>query len=221
MTSVTNVSTNGTPPTTSTTPNSMMSIGKDQFLKLLVTQLKNQDPMSPMQPNEFAAQLAQFSSVEQLIQLNDSMTNQSAAVQMSTLAGQASLGASLIGRQVVAEGNDVVIPPDGKAGIRIDIGGIGGAATLTLKDAKGAVVATRDLGALPAGHQTVALPTDLPPGSYTYAVTVKGSQDASVSVMTYTTGVVDAVQFDNNQILLRLGGLKVPLGNVAEIDPAP
>jgi hypothetical protein len=40
-------------------------------------------------------------------------------------------------------------------------------------------------------------------------------------VTTYTTGVVDAVQFDNSQILLRLGGLKVPLGNVAEIDPAP
>ena len=84
----------GSPSSTAT----MNSIGKDQFLQMLVAQLKNQDPMSPMQSNEFAAQLAQFTSVEQLIQLNGSVNSQSEAVQIATLAGQAALGASLIGR---------------------------------------------------------------------------------------------------------------------------
>ena len=207
----------GSPSSTAT----MNSIGKDQFLQMLVAQLKNQDPMSPMQSNEFAAQLAQFTSVEQLIQLNGSVNSQSEAVQIATLAGQAALGASLIGRQVVAEGNQVSIPADGKASVRIDVGGTGGTATLTLKDSSGKTVATRDLGAIASGQQTVALPTDLPPGDYHYDITIKDSTNAAVSVLTYTTGVVNAVEFNSGQILLRLGGLKVTLGSVAEIDPAP
>lgn len=197
------------------------SINKDQFLQLLVSQLKNQDPMEPMKPNEFAAQLAQFTSVEQLIQLNTSVNNQSAALQISTLSGQAALGASLIGRQVVAEGDQVSIPADGKASVRIDVGVGGGRGTLTLKDSTGKTIATRDLGSIAGGHQTVALPTDLPPGDYHYEIAVKDSKDAAVAVATYTTGVVSAVEFNSGSIVLRLGELKVTLGSVAEVDPAP
>jgi flagellar basal-body rod modification protein FlgD len=200
--------------------NSMASIGKDQFLKLLVTQLKNQDPMSPMQPNEFAAQLAQFSSVEQLVQLNDTVGAQATAVQMSTLAGQASLGASIIGRWVACEGNQVTVPATGAAQVRADIGGSGGKAKLTLTDSTGKVVATRDLGTVRGGLQTLTLPSDLPQGDYTYQLEVK-SGDNNVQVTTYTTGVVDAVEFDSGKIMLRLGGLKVSLGSVAQIEAVP
>jgi flagellar basal-body rod modification protein FlgD len=206
---------------TTTKSGSIASIGKDQFLTLLVTQLKNQDPMSPMQPNEFAAQLAQFTSVEQLIQLNTAVNDQSAAVQVSTLAGQAALGASLIGKQVVAEGNGVTIPATGQGSIRADIGGTGGDATITLKDSTGKIVATRDLGSVAAGHRTLTLPADLPAGDYSYQLTVKDSKQASVTVTTYTSGVVSAVEFDSGQIMLRLGGLKTSLGSIAEIGPAP
>jgi flagellar basal-body rod modification protein FlgD len=219
MSSAINAVTSGTSPI-ATGSSSIASIGKDQFLKLLVTQLKNQDPMSPMQPNEFAAQLAQFSSVEQLVQLNDSVGAQSTAVQMSTLAGQASLGASIIGRQVVCEGNQVSIPDTGLAQVRVDVGGSGGKAELTLTDSSGKVVATRDLGTVKGGVQTLDLPNDLPKGDYTYALKVK-SGDNTVTVTTYTTGVVDAVEFDGGKIMLRLGGLKVSLGSVAQIESAP
>ena len=204
----------------SSTTGSIASIGKDQFLKLLVTQLKNQDPLSPMKPNEFAAQLAQFTSVEQLIQLNDGMANQSAAVQISTLAGQASLGASLIGRQVVADGHQVVIPASGSAQVRVEVGASGGAGTLTISDSSGHVVATRTLGQIPGGRQTLALPSDLPAGTYSYALSVKDPNGKNVNVTTYTTGIVDAVHFDAGQIVLRMGGLKVLLGDVAEIETA-
>ena len=103
----------------------------------------------------------------------------------------------------------------------LDVGVGGGKGTLTLKDSTGTVVATRDLGMIAGGHQTVTLPTDLPPGDYSYNVSIKDSKDAAVSVATYTTGVVSAVEFNAGSILLRLGGLKVALGSVTEVDPAP
>ncbi len=61
------------------------SLGKDDFLKLLVTQLSNQDPMSPMDNSQFVAQLAQFSSLEQLISIRDA--SESTAAMLSQLLG--------------------------------------------------------------------------------------------------------------------------------------
>jgi len=199
---------------------SLAAIGKDQFLQLLVTQLKNQDPMSPMQPNEFAAQLAQFSSVEQLMQLNTSVDAQATAVQLSTISGQASFGASIIGRQVIAEGAQVEVPASGSAAIRVDVAGTGGNATLTLRDATGKVVATRDLGVVKGGFQTLSLPADLPAGDYAYELAVKDG-DATVKVTPYTVGNVDAVEFEDGKISLRLGGLHIALGSVSQITARP
>ena len=66
-------------------------LGKDQFLQLLVTQLRNQDPMQPMQDKEFIAQMAQFTSLEQMMNMSG---------QMTALRNSAALSASLIGKQV-------------------------------------------------------------------------------------------------------------------------
>jgi flagellar basal-body rod modification protein FlgD len=62
-----------TPTPTKTTTKANDAMGKDEFLKLLVAQMKNQDPLNPMDGQQMAAQLAQFSSVEQLISANDTL----------------------------------------------------------------------------------------------------------------------------------------------------
>jgi flagellar basal-body rod modification protein FlgD len=64
----------GTTGSTGSTSSTSSSSGKDMFLKLLVEQLKHQDPESPMDSSQFVAQLAQFNSVEQLIGINDKLT---------------------------------------------------------------------------------------------------------------------------------------------------
>ena len=92
-------------------------IGKDGFLKLLITQLQNQDPLDPMKNEDFAAQLAQFSSLEQMQNLNESFNDLMALSQVSSTA-------SLIGKEVTyqdqttgafvsGEVERVLIKPDG------------------------------------------------------------------------------------------------------------
>lgn len=78
-------------------------LGKQDFLTLLVTQLKNQDPLNPDDPTEFTAQLAQFSSLEQLFNLNDSM--ESLSQSYATSSKTASL--ETIGKDVVYEGSTI------------------------------------------------------------------------------------------------------------------
>ena len=197
------------------------ALGKDAFLKMLVAQLKNQDPMNPMDGKDLAAQLAQFSSVEQLTQLNTAIATQTQVSQMDTLVGQSALSASLIGRNVEAVGNSVVVDPTTPTTVKVDIAGTGGAGTLTLKDANGNVVATRDLGPLRVGDgQTLTLPADLPAGKWSYSVDVKAANGKTATVTTYETGVVSAVEFKNGNIVLTAGGLEIPLSDLVRIEPA-
>jgi flagellar basal-body rod modification protein FlgD len=210
----------GTTTSTSTTA-AKNALDKDAFMKLLVAQLSHQDPLSPLQPDQMAAQLAQFTSVEQLTKLNDSMTLQTQATQVSTLASQSALSASLIGHQIEAVGNQVLIPSSGKAEILADIGGSGGKATLTLTDVNGKTIATRELGPVkPGTSQTLQLPSDLPPGTWKYSLSVKGSNGAAASVTTYSSGVVSGVEFKNGEIVLQAGGLEISLSDLVRIAPA-
>ena len=93
----------GAATTTATTASTRNVIGKDEFLKMLIAQLKHQDPMNPMDGTAFTAQLAQFSSLEQLQNINTQLT--------SFTRQQQSLGntqaVNLIGREVLAKGDTI------------------------------------------------------------------------------------------------------------------
>ena len=194
-------------------------LGKDEFLTLLVAQLRHQDPLNPLAADAFAAQLAQFSTVEQLTKLNTTVAAQQAESAARTLLDKTNLGASLIGRHVIAEGNQMTVAADGTGSIHVDVGGSGGKATLTLYDAAGNTVGTRDLGNVNGGSTTHKVPTDLPPGNYYYTLAVENGAGEQVSVRTYTEGVVDGVAFEGGQVLLRIGTLRVPLDKLSEITP--
>jgi flagellar basal-body rod modification protein FlgD len=192
---------------------------KDAFLTLLLTQLQNQDPLSPLQAHEFASQLASFTSVEQLTQLNAELAFQTDGVLLATQLSKTALSASLIGRQIVAEGDSVIIPDSGSAVVHVDVGATGGSATLRLLDASGKEVASRDLGVIPGGRQTLSLPDDLPAGTYRYELLVTDEQGSAVPVVTYTAGVVEGVTFRDGQILLRIGSIEVDLEALTDIGP--
>lgn len=75
-------------------------LGKDAFMKLLVTQMRNQDPLSPMEGQQFAAELAQFSSLEQMQNLNDNILGLAVLQQNNALMSQLTSSSTLIGHEV-------------------------------------------------------------------------------------------------------------------------
>jgi flagellar basal-body rod modification protein FlgD len=198
------------------------AMGKNEFLKLLVAQLQHQDPMNPMQGDQMAAQLAQFSSLEQLQNINTTLTNQSGA--FGSLLGAAQAGAAIntIGHTITAIGNGVQVGgPSGQTSVEAELGGAGASATVHIFNSAGAEVGTTTIGALSAGKHTIdisAATKGLPTGAYTYSVDVKDSAGNAVAVQTYTTGKVDGVSSSASGITLTIGGIAVPYGNVVKVN---
>lgn len=210
----------GSTSSSSTGASSRTTLGKNEFMSLLLTQLRYQNPLNPLEPQEFAAQLASFSNVEQLSQLNEQLAAQTESIELSTIMTKAAFSSSLVGRNVVASGDKVTIPESGHGAIRVEVGTGGGMATLELRDASGRVVARRDLGAIDGGKQTIPLPSDLPSGTYTYSLEVKSAEGTPVDVATYSMGTVDGVLFRNGQIILQIDGMELSLDDVVEIGPS-
>ena len=198
-------------------------MGKDDFLKLLVTQLKHQDPLEPSKPEEMAAQLAQFSSLEQLVNLNQELSGLADTSAITTLAQKTNVGASLIGRHVIAKSDSLTVVGGQPTSLTFQVGGSGGHAALRVLDKSGKEVATQDLGTVGAGRQRFVIdPGTVAPGEYTYEVAVVGEDGTPADVTTYSDGVVDSVQFEGGNLTVRAGNLSFTLDQIVEIDaPSP
>ena len=121
-------------------------LNQEDFLTLMITQLKNQDPMKPMDPAQYVGQLAQFSSVSGLAEINE----QIGALTSSLRGNQVLDGAGLIGRTVIAAGNDIYLPEAVEGEVRGPQGLIkvppgSSAVQLVVKDSSGALVRTQAL----------------------------------------------------------------------------
>ena len=198
------------------------SLGKDEFLQLLVTQLRHQDPLNPLDAAAFASQLAEFSTLEQLVQLNDKFEGQSQSLALMNLSMNTNLAASLVGRSVIAQGNQVVVSSSGQATVTVEVNGVGGRASVRVLDVGGSEVGVFSVGNIGGGRQTIPLDgLNLAPGAYRYEVTVTGTDSIPVDVTHFATGVVDGVQFADGGILLRAGDLLIPLALLVEIEAGP
>ena len=190
-------------------------------MQILVTQLENQDPMDPVQPDQLASELAQFTSVQELSQLNTDATDQLSAVTDNTQAVEANMATALIGRPIIATGSEVnVSSSSNTTSVLADIGGTG-QGVLTLTNAQGQTVATYNLGTLNAGNQqTLSFNTQgVTPGAYNYSLTVTGSSGSSVSVATYITGTVTGVNVTTGTPTLDMGDLSAPITSLYEVLP--
>jgi flagellar basal-body rod modification protein FlgD len=198
------------------------NLGKDEFLKMLVAQLRYQDPMNPMDGQQMAAQLAQFSSVEQLIALNDKLETQASsdAALLQSLNNNVALGT--IGRSVLAVGDALELPAEHAADttVTFTVGGAGGSATLEVLDEGGNVVGSRPLGVVGGGKQSASLggaAAGLAPGAYRYAVKVTDSRGEAVAVQTLVSGTVDGVRYDASGAVLTAGPLAIEVGKVVQV----
>jgi flagellar basal-body rod modification protein FlgD len=187
-------------------------------MTLLLTQLQNQDPMNPLESHEFAAQLADFTSVDELGQINQALASQLANMQYASVLSETSFSAALVGKQVLAEGDRFHVTDRESPTITVNIADAGGTARLRIYDEDGLEVASRDLGNLAGGRQTIEIPDDLDNGTYRYELEVTDGGGNDVDVTSYVAGRVDRVLFQNGTIGIVVGGVEIGLGALIEIN---
>ena len=224
---VNNVTGTGSPSGTGTSANDTTplgpggKLGKNEFLKLLVTQLRYQDPLNPLQGEEMAAQLAQFSSLEQLVNIGEALKAQEDGNAALVAAVTNSTAMNTIGKEVTAVSDQVYVPADGDAEVSFMSAGAGNA-TLTITDSKGKVLGTRDLGYLAGGEHTVDVgnaAAGLKEGGYRYVIDVKAPDGKAVDVETYTTARIDGITYGQDGALLTAGPLRIKPGSIVTIGP--
>ncbi len=195
------------------------ALDKDAFLSLLITQLQNQDPLNPTDSVEFTAQLAQFSSLEQLGHVNENL-KQLQHFQASINNSQA---VSLIGKEITASGHALNLAEGQPAGCDFKLEGDAAVVVVSIYDHTGEFVKSFESQNLTAGHHTLVWDgTDqngspAPPGNYTFEVMAADANGNSIQTATFFSGKVSKVIFDNNTTYLISGEQRVALGDVIEV----
>ena len=195
-------------------------MGEDEFLKLLTVQMANQDPLDPMSNEQFVAQLAQFSSLEQLVGMNAGME--------SLYMGMASMNnatmANLVGKEVVAAGNGVVYDGESQeVDLHYHSGGDATSGTITIYDEDGSVVYTSEIGSFDEGegHYTWnGKDTDgnqLPAGNYTFEVTGTNSDGGRVEVLELVVGLVDEMDYSSGSPMPTVQGIDLAIGDILRL----
>jgi flagellar basal-body rod modification protein FlgD len=194
-------------------------LGQADFLLMMTQQLKNQDPVNPMDNGAFLAQLAQISTVQGLGELNKKADQ----FLGSTSTDQALRGAALIGRQVEVPGNALTLGADGDASASINVTGKG-PVSVVVQDANGVPVRTLSLPAGASGSQQLRWDgrddagNRLPAGSYAFAASQVGGDGKPVTLDGTSNVTVESVSLGKDGVTLNLpGGQTVQLSQVQRI----
>lgn len=194
------------------------TLGKDAFMQLLVTQLKFQNPLEPMDNKDFIAQLSQFTSLEELGSIREAF-DASLATQRTM---NQTMAVGLLGREVGVPANQVRLASGSEAKLHYTLPEDADV-VIDIQNVLGTVVRTLTPGAQPSGDQGVVwdgnddLGNPLPEGNYTYHVLAVGGGNRQVPVQPFFKGLVDAVRMTDSGILLTVEGREIPLSQVSVI----
>jgi len=212
-------------PLQSTTPAAQKNIGsKDVFLKLLVAQMKNQNPEKPQDATKMSSQLAQFNMVEQQMSTNKYLASMAAAGASSS-AGTGGLGgasSSYLGHSVTV--NQSTIPFNGSP-INFSTNLALGAASaqILVRDSTGQIVRTMNSGALAQGNQNFTWNglsdsgSNMAAGKYSFEIQAVDYQGSNIQAKVQRSGLVDAVRMGQNGVQLMVAGSAVNTANVTEV----
>ena len=195
---------------TATAATGNQSLGKDAFLQLLVTQLKNQNPLSPQDNGAFVAQLAQFSSLEGINTLNDSVN----AISSNFSSSQALQASSLVGRSIITQTDKALVDTSKSMTGSVAVTAATGNVSVKITDANGNVVRTLDMGAQSAGSADFIWDGKndagevASAGTYTFTATTKNDAGESVALVTSLPATVTSVTLSKTggEMVLNLAG---------------
>ena len=194
-------------------------LNKDDFMKLLIAQLKNQDPEQPADAKEMVTQLAQLGSVEQMT----NMVTQMKSLQLATTSMANNQASSFVGKNIEANGSKLYLGDAGGAASGVNLALPAETVTLTVRDDKGQVVRTLEQGKTPAGISAVSWDGNndsgerMPTGQYTLTVEAKNKDGGPVVADAKIKGTVSSVSYEQGFPELVVGEARVALANVTSI----
>jgi len=195
------------------------AITQDAFLQLLIVQLQNQDPLNPLDNQEFIAQLATFNSLDQLIRINEKLD----AIQAEQLRLGQLEATFLIGKEIRAQGNRVSLQEGQQAELHYGLAADATRVVVNIMDSEGSLVRTLEVGSQGGGEQTVRWDgkdnkgKPLSAGIYTFEVNAFDVNGNKVEVTTFIQGVVTGVSLTGTEPLLAIGDLEVPVSAVSRV----
>lgn len=201
----------------------MQSLGKDDFLQLLIAKLEHQDPMDPMDDADFVAQLAQFSTLEQMNNIAQGITTSNELDLLQSQSINNTMAAGLIGNDVRAKYNGVYLSVNEEPRITYTIPEPAEEVVIRIKDIDGSTVATISSNGLSAGtHSTIWDGLDdrgnrAPDGYYTLEIEATGPGGNGITPSMALEGPVDSIVYRQGTAFLRVNGTEIPLGDITAI----
>ena len=203
---------------TTKTTNDAATMAKnfDSFLTLLTTQLKNQNPLEPLDTNQFTQQLVQFTQVEQQMKMNTQLASLISIEQMA----QSTAAMAYLGSTATVDGSTAKLE-NGKAGWTFS-SDKPSSATINIKDSTGALVYSGNY-TVNAGQQNFQWDgrgnngTKYPDGNYTLAISAKDTTGQSVAISTMVSGTVDSVDLNTSPPTLSIGGQNFTMDKIKKV----
>jgi flagellar basal-body rod modification protein FlgD len=198
------------------------SLGQDAFLKLLVAQLKYQDPLEPKENSEFVAELAQFSSLEQTMGINARLD----MLSMQTQGAANTQVVALVGKIATVRGNMATLNASGApVPVSFNLDSAAASTTVAIHDESGRTIRTLELGPRSGGLATTVWDgrsdegVQQPAGRYTITVQAKGENGGVIGVTQEVAGLVQSVSFNKGYPELTLAnGLSVPVADLLRVE---
>lgn len=186
------------------------SIGQNEFLTLLVTQLKNQDPLDPSNPEDFAVNLAQFTQVEQLTQINKKIGGSQGAGDISTLTGY-------LGREITLDSDVVHVSGHDGGVLKLNLPGDAASVKVQLVGSDGQVVEEHTAANVKAGDTSLKLTNlDTESGDYQVKVTAVGAAGGTLDAKVKVAGVVSGI-IPGPEPKLLMNGREVSPADIKEV----
>ncbi|HWX78709.1 MAG TPA: flagellar hook capping FlgD N-terminal domain-containing protein [Steroidobacteraceae bacterium] len=198
------------------------TLGGANFLTLMLAQLKNQDPTSPVDSNTFLTQLAQLSEVQGITSLNTSFS----ALSSSLTSNQALQASSLLGHQALVSTGTATLAANGTVTGAVNVPQTTSQVVLNISDSSGALVGQINLGAQSAGlasftwNGTEGNGSQAPPGQYTLSAQYAGATSGSTAATTLVNGTIESVSMGagSTGLTLNVAGIgSVPFSSVQQI----